>query len=375
MGLARTIAGAALLLPLVNGMAISGGNIFRINEPVHETITLSALMNSNYHMRNVETYYQLREHPSWYPEINDFVRGAVWNDDPACLLFDEGSPHNLVYSEGIEWAAHFKTAEFGGMSRSNVIGRSHFGDLQFLHAMASSEGESPLTTKGKILMWMEIAYKLAVNATDVTADVKLGDVVTSSRGPQLGSFFDAESKPSGDATLRNLLDCHHHSSANIQHRALGSCFHLLQDSYALGHTRRELLNPKNHVHQSAGETCNRVGAIQKPLLTKLCLAVLKFDLGSWDRWGAISKFHTYRGQSSAEHAHYDHAHVDMHTFDPASVDVFDGLVGVRAGIEACIELTNFWLNGTAWEQGVQQWLSDEVFELATDVSGSDRSVD
>jgi hypothetical protein len=42
-----------------------------------------------------------------------------------------------------------------------IITRSHYGNLQFLHAMGSEPNELPSETKRKIMIWLDVMYKLA----------------------------------------------------------------------------------------------------------------------------------------------------------------------------------------------------------------------
>ena len=54
--------------------------------------------------------------------------------------------------------------------------RSHFGDLQFLHSMASRDGEMASETRQRILMWAEFTWSVAVGTQDskgLLKDVKI----------------------------------------------------------------------------------------------------------------------------------------------------------------------------------------------------------
>ncbi len=51
--------------------------------------------------------------------------------------------------------------------------RSHFGNLQFLHAMATKLGEPAQTTKDKLMSWLEVMYKLACGDQGVSPNDKL----------------------------------------------------------------------------------------------------------------------------------------------------------------------------------------------------------
>ena len=318
------------------------GNLYspRVHEPVHEQMTVAALINSDYHLDASLTFYSLRDNPSWKPDINDFVRGALWNDDPQCLLFEEHSDYNLTYSTGAMWTTEFESGnfDFGKVQKPDLIRRSHFGDLQWLHSMGSQAGEHPATTKKLVLQWLEIMYSVAVGAMDPTTPLK---------ATWLNEHFE---DPTHYATLGELLTFKHKSQANVAHRALGSCFHILQDTYAIGHTRRELLNPSD----------------------KLEGHEIVFKPGVADRWGAIMNFHTYKGQSN-DHSHYDHSNANVHDLDLTMIDSWNGLVGCRDGVDACIILANFWQRKAPWAE-VYSWLDGQVFALSKYVTPSDNTV-
>lgn len=318
------------------GMSIEGGgkslpfgfHSARFNAPVHEQMTIAALIHSDYHLDSSLTFIKLRDNPTARPEINDFVRGVIWNDDPECELFDQDSNNNLSYGAGLVWLAKFG---YGSVSadaeKSELIGRSHFGDLQWLHAMSSKIGELPVDTKMKVLHWMETMYKLATGA--MTADTTIQNT------PLQGWFND----PGHYTTVGGLLTHGHTGPANIQHRALGSCFHIIQDSYAVGHTRREPLKPGEEIKYKR----------------------------------AVLNFHTYGGQSH-DHATFDHSkNGGVEFMDLASLDSWNGLVGCREGLDVCIALANYWNRKASWDE-VSIWLDTVVFKVSENATPGDNTV-
>lgn len=105
----------------------------------------------------------------------EYIRGAIWNDDPACLLFNDGSGSNHLYSIGLQWYQQFSTAESEWQNgkqgdMKNVTGRLYYGDLQFLYCMASEAGETLAETKRKFIVWLEVMYKLANGEDGITGD-------------------------------------------------------------------------------------------------------------------------------------------------------------------------------------------------------------
>ncbi|HEY8946781.1 MAG TPA: hypothetical protein VIM73_21205 [Polyangiaceae bacterium] len=218
---------------------------FSIGDPVHETITVEALRG--------EGFLAPGEKSDARAAV-DFIRGVFWNDDPnADLFFGE---NGLRPSLGVRWYLDFSDAKKGDPAAlKTLLGRSHFGDLQFLHGMASREGERPTTTRDNALAWAELAYRLAIGELPVNSGLAalglpVGKAVASAGGsPSALALFRAQ-RP--DAARK---------------RALGSLLHLLQDSYASGHVARE--------RTPDGER------------------------------GAILEFHVYTGQDQDKHGHDD----------------------------------------------------------------------
>lgn len=224
-------------------MAIRGGPGGYIHQPIHESLTLAALISGG-SGTNPGTNADNASNQDW-----EYIRGAVWNDDPACLLFDDGPGDNHSYSMGLKWYYQFHKAESEWQNgrqgdMKNVTGRSHYGDLQFLHCMASKAGETPAETKRKFMVWLEVMYKLANGEDGITGDTVVDQT-------KLIEFCPLDSLPPSWMPLRYLLTKGSPFQAiDIQRRALGSMFHVIQDSYAVGHTRRVLLNPQDKLSES-----------------------------------------------------------------------------------------------------------------------------
>jgi len=176
-----------------------------------------------------------------------FIRGVVWADDPEGLLFD--NPRDTYnYSSGAVWYSHFKDGEKGDFS--TMTARSHFGDLQFFHGMASADAEAPATTKAHMLNWARFLIKVAKGV--ITTDTKLKDIA------EVSSLFPNQ----GELTVKELFGWGKGDYVKIRQRAVGALFHMIQDSYAHGHVER-------------------------------------------DSSGAISEFHAYGGQDEHKHGEYD----------------------------------------------------------------------
>ena len=95
--------------------------------------------------------------------------------------------------------------------------------------------------------------------------------------------------------------------------------------------------------------------------------------GRGSSFGAVRNFHAYVDQGP-EHAHADHWDANWPAMNPADPSSFDRLWGARAAQEAGARLLDFWHAETAWEDGVADWLRDEVFLLSPDATPSDNTV-
>ncbi|OAL51015.1 subtilisin-like protein [Pyrenochaeta sp. DS3sAY3a] len=326
--------------------AVAGGYGGVIHTPVHESITLAALISTGYNVAPGTTL-ESASNADW-----EYIRGVVWNDDPACLLFDDYAEQNHTYSSAVKWGWYYTAGESeweGDKSdkMQNPTGRSHYGDLQFLHCMASKSGENPAETKEKLMKWLSVLWKLANGEQGITPDTVISKT-------DLSAFCPNFSLPANWGTLRYLLSNESSFEAlDIPRRALGSMFHIIQDSYSLGHTRRTLLNPEAKISHNP----------------------LKFQPGVADKWGPIENFHVYNGQDDGQHEKYDHANVSIP--DPgnlANLDQFNGLIGCRDAVEKCRGLVELKKEGKTWDTGVRKYLDEVVFALSKDATGANTQV-
>lgn len=187
------------------------------------------------------------------------IYGVRWNDLPPFKLSPEEG--NCTYlgksckvSETIRfstqplcWYCLFKDAEkkaqtkpivgcskTAGTQRGNVMTRSHFGDLQFLHAMASEEGVHPGATRAKVLDWLEFAWKVA--SREIKPDTFLRDI----ENPTLQEHFGCTQWRVSDLYILGRQD---KLLPYLHHVAFGSVLHTVQDSFAAAHATREPAPP------------------------------------------------------------------------------------------------------------------------------------
>ncbi len=157
--------------------------------------------------------------------------------------------------------------------RGNLMTRSHFGDLQFLHAMATEPGETPEVTQQKILGWLELAWR--VSTGDIPASTYLKDIAI----PSLKPHFGCSGWRVADLYILGRQDNgkpNENLTPRIRDIAFGSVLHTVQDSFAGGHTYRDKSIELNQ--------CLGMETIKVPL---------------------IKEFHSYAAQDGAKHDHSD----------------------------------------------------------------------
>ncbi len=60
---------------------------------------------------------------------------------------------------------------------------------------------------------------------------------------------------------------------------------------------------------------------------------------------------------------------------PRKLDTFNEIIGARSAIDASIKLINYYHAKTKWDDGVRQFLSDDIFALDKDVQPANTQVD
>lgn len=117
-----------------------------------------------------------------------------------------------------------------GEVRGNLMTRSHFGDLQFLHAMASADDVDPIVTQKKILDWIEFGWRVAVEEFD--AKTRLSDI----RIDTIKEHFGCTQWTVSDIYVLGRNDTK--MLKHINEIAFGSILHTVQDSFSSAHADR-----------------------------------------------------------------------------------------------------------------------------------------
>lgn len=210
--------------------------------PVHEDLTHRAY--------GCESGHDRCKQPSHTPPgaPRGVIEGVQWNDNPpfsfdrprftispTCIGVTIQLP-NLnptcwanVFARGVRIASTARGQPFG--SRDTLLERSHFGDLQFLHAMGG-DGERAELTRRNVLAWAQFAYLVSIGEIGPGAKVSDGDAV----GAPIANYFPENAWTVMDLFTRGTAP---RSESRVRDIAFGSLLHLVQDSFSRSHVTRE----------------------------------------------------------------------------------------------------------------------------------------
>lgn len=213
----------------------------RFTEPVHEIIT-----NKAWGCRNATTTVNAAEddcrpQPAGNAAPAALLAGVRWNDNPSFRLLKTSltscqDKYVWLPVESVCWARVFKKGEKdarGGAvvdlkSENVLLLRSHFGDLQFLHAMRSGAKETPRQTQQKVLMWAEFMWRGALG------QFRRGTSIAETAIDGLARFFYP-----GDTVQRIFFRGNPAHVDEFPLFALGSLIHMVEDSFSASHVVRE----------------------------------------------------------------------------------------------------------------------------------------
>ena len=224
--------------------------------------------------------------------VEELIQGAVWPDDPT---------RQVKYSTFLKPSLNYLRS--CGSDKDSITGglycNSHFGHLQFWHAMASSSTETYADTRDKILSWAWFSYGVATNKIslnenycDYFYNLAKDDQGKVSRKGFAEAFLlspdekerDKQFHCSNNASLafiyNNICDKPFssgtctvvHKSRELYMAALGAVLHLVQDAYSQSHANRDSCAGGNPGQASALINCT-----------------------------GIEGFYTYTGQSGKKH--------------------------------------------------------------------------
>jgi len=159
--------------------------------------------------------------------------GVEWNDDPNNLIRT-----NLV-SLWLYWFtdAHKKQNQID--TQYALEYRSHYGDLQFLHAMAS-DGDTAEQTRSNVLSWAQFAYGVATG--NIKPSLTLGQL--QDHFPFTKKFQGAKMSWTVRQLFTNVGDFKRMyadvtvDDSGIADIATGALLHTLEDSFSRAHVTR-----------------------------------------------------------------------------------------------------------------------------------------
>lgn len=298
------------LEPVGDGKYKIEATVFAIGDPVHETLMLHSLINGEVLPKGTTANDRLAA---------QFIRGVLWNDDPCAQLLTENDFSPLEPSLGVVWYMDFLKAQSQAKTGAGtqglkcpLLGRSHFGDLQFLHSMADRDGVKADHTANRILSWASVMYRIALGKIDSRRPLK----EDSTAHALLSSI--------AEMSAMRLLRAKTESEARA--RAFGTLLHMVQDSYARGHVKR--------IPASANQPAS------------------------------IIQFLSYVNQDSEKHAHDD-------SWRDGTCDLERTLKipGARDALETSTELVRRYNAGEAWP-AVENYLRGGPFLVSSDAKES-----
>ncbi len=224
--------------------------------PLHEAITLAALG-----CEDADPAVCFANRAKYADNIDALLAGVQWNDNPPFMLDKSG----FTYADGTQasknclndtirvprlplcWKRAMDDAKAIAQqlneraktapdsietigAKHPILYRSHYGDLQFLHAM-STDGLSNADTQRRMLVWAQFAYKVAIGQIKPYTPLHLVEV------DGFAALMNIRDKPVdvlfalGEPSFRK-------NPADIPNFALGTLLHMLQDSFSDAHAER-----------------------------------------------------------------------------------------------------------------------------------------
>jgi len=180
------------------------------------------------------------------------IAGVRWNDDPP-FRFEKGQgKYKGCPADGDDtatvsfalrtecWLEHFRDVAKKAErkhdeyldGKGSLLARSHFGDLQFLHSMASRVGTSAAATRSAILVWAEFTWRVQSRQSDnIAAKVPMGAAPVAG----LQQYFPPKE-------IRNVSELFTVGRPWLRYQledvAFGSLLHMVEDSFSGGHAAR-----------------------------------------------------------------------------------------------------------------------------------------
>lgn len=236
--------------------------------PVHEIITANAARRFCERIERKENlpsiFYDAsstdwREcndllHGDNHPSNNPLLSGSEFNDDPEGIL-----RRDLPELEAVRDYLHASGFHSEMEEKGTLTNRSHYGDLQFLHAMASTCNEKRYITQKNIIDYVAENFNLAksidANLHDDSALKSIlerpvtqkdyyhffirGKSTTVKKLFYPDNQFEHGDLPKNEFEELSSEEQRLEQSTAIALVAFGSALHVIQDSYSTSHVKRD----------------------------------------------------------------------------------------------------------------------------------------
>lgn len=302
---------------------ISAKGIFQYGQPVHELITTKAAQESGYLTANESN------------QLKQLIEGVRFNDDPESYL-----SRGDVLGFASEFMASRKDEQHNDPTKA-----SHFGNYQFLHGMAKA-GTPAYKVQNHMMLYAYLCWLSATNANSFENLKVLYSTVTEKTANQAPhSQYSREElilKEMISIFPREVIFFNSDNQNDFQSRALGSLLHMIQDSYAKGHTVR------------AG-----------------------WEDGS--NSGAIKYFQDYQQQNSKHHDFHD-----THEYGRLDENNIFEIGGSKIALERSKQILDMVSKKCPWSsagltatpqctQSVRSFLENDVFNLDTTINPEEKA--
>lgn len=176
--------------------------------------------------------------------------GVRWADDP--LRQTRSALGVIRFGRSMSSTCPGAVRESADVDRMSLVCASHFGPLQFFHAMASSDAETAAQTRARILDWSDLLYRIALgqvplstnictyfraNPSDISASFAFDDQAICTPGDQREWTFAVLFGQQCDS-LTSTTDCDRVGEDEVMAAVRGALLHVIQDSYSQGHAAR-----------------------------------------------------------------------------------------------------------------------------------------
>jgi hypothetical protein len=281
--------------------------------PVHEEMTLRSLSLYLHPGQSSDTWESL-ESDRMAPGL---LYGVRWNDSPYVVrtfpaYFSCWFGGSMVSKNPVCWGRQMLYGKMNPAKKDfmslTMIARSHFYDMQFLHAMGAT-GTAASHVAEQILMWGElVALIQADRIGEDTRFENVGAMMTPTSAAHWNAIFPGDSALADNRNMGKwrvgtmFRPDKQRMRYPLKDVALGSFLHIVQDSYAGGHVLRTVLDD-----------------VRLP-------------------WGKVEEFHSYMNQDTNWHGCHDNdpirsAWKDVKDDPRSPIAIGSGIIGIFRSTE------------------------------------------